>query len=207
MSVRGEGQGQPRQRGTRLLARLRLPARLRSGGGDQGIGVVEILVAFTIFMVCFIPLLKMIPLGAGIITQSADQRLAIAVANETLQNAQQTTIPPAIYSVPSPLPSWSLSPPTWASAPRTASQPQPGGVIFEIYTASGWCATDTAPGNTPSLTSSEQPSYHIVVKVGWGPSVSSASTAQVVVDSTELSTVTGAPAVNAPVSACPLGLT
>jgi hypothetical protein len=205
MSVRGEGRGQPRQRGTLLPTRP----------GDEGIGLVEILIAFTVFMICFIPLLKMIPTGAGIIVQSADQRLATAVANETLQDAQQTTIPPTTYAVPSPLPSWASSPtcsvdpypPTcWASAPRTASQPQPGGVTFEIYTAAGWCASDTTPGNG-TVSSSVQPSYHIVVKVGWGRNVSSASTTQVVVDSTELSTVTGAPAVGNPVSACPLGLT
>lgn len=197
MSSRSARRGQQRQRCVFLPARP----------DDEGIGIVEILVAFVVFMVCFIPLLRMIPIGAGIIVQSNDQRLAVSVANTTLQNLQQSTIPPATYSVPSPLPSWSNTPPTWAPpTPRTATSQ--GGVTFEIWTAQGWCASDTPPGNAPSgVSSSQQPSYHIVVKVGWGPNVSWSSTTQVVVDSTELSTVTGAPVVGQVVSACPLGLT
>jgi Tfp pilus assembly protein PilV len=188
MSASGDGQGRPRQRGTSLRARL------RSDRGDEGIGVLEILVAFVVFMICFIPLLQMIPTGSGIIVYSADQRLATAVANTTLQSAQNTTTPGTDYTTV----------PTWATAPRTATQQ--GGVTFEIYTVGGWCATSTTPGNG-LVTAADQPSYHVVVKVGWGQYGTAESTDHVVVDSTELSTVTNAPATGVTVTSCPLALT
>jgi len=202
MSNREKGRGQPCQRGTLLPARP----------DDEGIGIVEILVAFVVFMICFIPLLKMIPTGAGIIAQSADQRLAVAVVNSALQNAQQSKAPPACPTPPTSCPStptsWSSASPSWGSAPRTATSQ--GGVNFQIWTAAGWCASDTPPGDAPAPTgmlSSQVPSYHIVVKVGWGLNPTSSSTSQVVVDSTEMSTVTGAPIAGQAVIACPLGLT
>ena len=165
---------------------------------DDGIGMVEIMVAFVVFMICFIPLMQMLPSGEKIITYSADQRLAAAVANTTLENDQNSVVAANDQDFTTVR--------TWAAAPRTSTQQ--GGVTFQIFTVGGWCATDTTPGNAASgVLSTQQPSYHIVVKVGWGAKVNANSTDHVVVDSTELSTVAKAPAVGVPVVSCPLGLT
>lgn len=191
MSVRGEVNSQPRQRGTLLPSRP----------GDEGIGAFEIVLAFTVFMICFIPLLKMIPTGSGIIAYSANQRLATSVLNNTLQNAQTSTVPETDYTTPRTWAAISSGVP-WA----TETQQQQGGVTFRVYSVDGWCATDTTPGNGV-LTSSEQASYHAVVKVEWGSNVSAFANQSVVVDSTELSTLTNAPSDGTTISSCPLGLT
>ena len=52
----------------------------------------------------------------------------------------------------------------------------------------------------------DQPSYHVVIKVGWGRGLTPGATTNVVVDSTELGSVTGAPNVGDVVNECPLGL-
>ena len=174
-------------------------ARQETRPGDDGVGIMEIMVAFVVFMICFVPLLQLLPAGARIISQSANQRLAASVANSTLQKYQNSLTPPTFASTNNVAP-------TWASAVRTATTQS--GTTFEIYTASGWCRTVVAPGNG-TVTAADQPSYHIVVKVGWGRNLTNQSTSNVVVDSTELPSVTGAPAVTAPatvVNECPLGL-
>jgi len=172
------------------------PTRLPSRRGDDGFGVLEMAVAFAVFMICFVPLLQLLPEGASVIASSANQRLATSVANSTLQNYQASVAAPTFASTNNVTP-------TWAGATRTATTQS--GTTFEIYTVSGWCRTSTVPG-TGTVLASDQPSYHIVVKVGWGPGLSNNSTQNVVVDSTELGSVTGAPTVGAQVNECPLGL-
>jgi hypothetical protein len=196
------------------LSRVRR-ARRATRHGDDGLGVVEILAAFVVFMICFVPLLQLFPEGQTVITQSADQRLAASVANSTLQNYQNSIVPPTFSSATTPAPSWQTPvfatatnvAPSWAAATRTSTTQS--GVTFEIYTIGGWCRTSVAPGNGTVL-ASDQPSYHIVVKIGWGKQGTANSTSQVVVDSTELSSVTGAPTATTPATVlveCPLGLT
>jgi len=149
--------------------------------------------AITVFMICFVPILKMIPEGSTVIVYSNDQRLATSVLNTTLGNAQASVVPDTDYTTPR----------TWTSA--TETQTTQGGVNFRVYTASGWCATDTAPGNG-TLLASGQASYHVVVKVGWGPNATVYATDHVVVDSTELGTLTNQPADGTNIASCPLGL-
>jgi len=171
--------------------------RRETRSGDDGIGIFEIMIAFVVFMICFVPLLQLLPEGAQVIASSASQRLAASVANSTLQSDQNTVVPPAFATTTNVAP-------TWVSAIRTATTQ--GGETFQIYTVSGWCRTTVAPGNGTVL-SSDQPSYHIVVKVGWGRGLTNISTSNVVIDSTELASIAGAPAVGAMVNECPLGLT
>ena len=94
--------------------------------------------------------------------------------------------------------------PSWATATRTATTQS--GTTFELYTVQGWCRSPVAPGNGTVL-ASDQPSYHVVVKIGWGANGTANSTSNVIVDSTELATVTGAPPVGTVLAECPLGLT
>ena len=178
----------PRRRRSRSSAR---PDESRFG--DDGLGIFEVLMAISVFLICFVPILKMIPLGSSVIVYSNDQRLATSVLNTTLGNAQTTTVPDTDYTTPR----------TWTSAIET--QTTQGGVNFRVYTSSGWCASDTAPGNGKLLTSG-QASYHVVVKVEWGPNATVYATNHVVVDSTELGTLTNAPPDGTNVTSCPLGL-
>ena len=171
-------------------------ARRQTRAQDDGIGLVELLVAFLVFMICFVPLLQLLPEGAQVIATSADQRQATNVANSTLQDYQTTQTPPTFAST-------SNLAPTWAQAVRTATTQ--GGLVFEIYTLGGWCRSPISPG-TGTVLAADQPSYHIVVKVGWGKFISADSTLHVVVDSTELPSVAGAPATGSVVNECPLGL-
>jgi Tfp pilus assembly protein PilV len=171
-------------------------ARRDTRPGDDGIGILEILIAFVVFMICFVPLLQLFPEGARVIATSASTRLAANVANSTLQNYQSSVTPPSFAATHN-------VPPTWASAPRTATSQ--GGQTFQIYTIGGWCRSSTAPGNGTVL-ATDQPSYHLVVKVGWGKGLTNSSVTNVVVDSTELPTVTGAPTAGTAVLECPLGL-
>ena len=186
-------------------------ARRATRPGDDGVGVVELMIAFVVFMICFVPLLELLPAGARVIAQSADQRLAASVANATLQDYQSSVTPPTFSSATTPAPSWSaptFSPatnvaPSWAAATRTATTQS--GVAFQIYTIGGWCRSSVSSGNG-TLLATDQPTYHIVVKVGWGRNLTANSTANVVVDSTELSTVDGAPTFTDPVTQQPTGI-
>jgi len=152
--------------------------------------------AFVVFMICFVPLLQLLPEGASVIASSANQRLAASTANSTLQDYQNTLTPPTFASTTNVTPSW-------PAATRTATTQS--GTTFQIYTIGGWCRTSVAPGNGTVL-ASDQPSYHVVVKVGWGRGLTPGATSNVVVDSTELASVAGAPTTGTVVNECPLGL-
>jgi len=173
-------------------------ARHETRPGDDGVGIFEIMAAFAVFMICFVPLLQLLPEGESVITQSANQRLAASVINSTLQNDQTTIVPPSTFSTSANVA------PSWATATRTATTQS--GTTFEIYTVQGWCRAPVAPGNGTVL-ASDQPSYHVVVKIGWGANGTANSTSNIIVDSTELATVTGAPPVGTVLAECPLGLT
>lgn len=196
-------QRQERQRG------IRFPEPM----GEDGVGLIEVLVALTIFLISFLPLVMFLPTGWKIIVNSEDQRFATALAYSTLQNDQQSPFPGTTWYVGTGPQTWtgvSGTPP--AGAPNTTvpgvstTTATQGGVTFQIYAAGGWCVADTTNvgfGNG-TVTSSTPASYHVVVKVGWGPGISMSSThVNVVIDSTELSSVSGAPAST---TACPLGL-
>ena len=74
-------------KGRRSLRRARLD--------DDGIGVVEVLMAFSIFMLCFLPLVLFLSTGARVIANASAQRFATSVANTTLANEQNSTAPAA----------------------------------------------------------------------------------------------------------------
>ena len=179
------------------------PARRLPRPDEDGIGMIEIMVAFVVFMICFVPLLQLLPEGAKVISDSANQRVATSVANSQLQNAQTTLNPPDFatnINVTNVTPTWATS--------STRSATTQSGTTFQIYTVGGWCISSASPGNG-IIDSTVQPSYHIMVKVGWGRGINPNSTQHVVVDSTELSSVSGAPTVTTPathVLECPLGL-
>jgi hypothetical protein len=185
--------------------RARPRRSLRSARDDDGVGLIEILVAFTVFMVCFLPLLIFLPSGSRIIVNSSNQRFATSIADQTLQSAQNSTFP-GTWNVDQTTArtTWALLTPTL----MTTTQVVQGGVTFQVYTVGGWCVLDPSTGlwnGTLSSNPPGQPSYHVVVKVGWGRGISASSTTNVVVDSTELSSTAGAPTTD-PVGSCPLGL-
>jgi hypothetical protein len=181
--------------------RVRRRRTLRSTRFDEdGVGIIEILMAFAVFMVCFLPLLMFLPTGAKVIVNSTNQRTATAIANTMLANAQNSTTPPDWTSSPPQVP------PTWPGVVGAASTQD--GVPFQIYTLSGWCAFNPTTGVWDTTwRTGDHASYHEVVKVGWGPRVSSTSTTNVVVDSTELGTTPIAAPQVGDTTSCPLGVT
>ena len=177
-------------------------ARDATRHSDAGFGLVEIMVAFAVFMICFIPLMQLLPASAAIITQNTNRTMATAVVNSTLLNDQSQLS--VNGNAPTFDPINANKPASWGSAVRTATSQN--GSNFEIYTLSGWCRTQVALGNGTVL-AADQPTFHILVKVGWGKNLTNSSTTNVVVDSTEIpATVSSAPPVGAVVNECPLGL-
>jgi hypothetical protein len=87
------------------------------------------------------------------------------------------------------------------------------GVVYHVYSAGGWCVLNGGVwGGTASspltVAPNVSPTYHVVVKVAWGPGATSASTSNDLVDPVELAgnTQTSAPAAGISVQSCPLGL-
>ena len=190
-----------RNQGKELVSRQRR-ARDATRHADSGLGLVEIMVAFAVFMICFVPLMQLLPQSAAVITQNTNRNMATAVVNSTLLNDQSQLS--VNGNAPTFDPVNANKPASWGSAVRTASSQN--GSNFEIYTLSGWCRTQAAPGNGTVL-ATDQPTYHVVVKVGWGKNLTNSSTTNVVVDSTEIpATVSSAPSVGTTVYECPLGL-
>jgi Tfp pilus assembly protein PilV len=171
--------------GGRSLRRARLD--------DDGIGVIEVLMAFSVFMLCFLPLVLFLSTGARVIANASAQRFATSVANTTLSN-EQTSTTPAAWSLPQVAQTWTTAIGT------TALQ---GGVRFQLYTLRGWCAFNPSAGAWDStMQAGDHASFHVTVKVAWGPSPTSTNTANVVVDTTELTSTTGAPVAGNSVAAC-----
>ena len=190
-----------RNQGKEQMSRQRR-ARDATRHSDAGFGLVEIMVAFAVFMICFIPLMQLLPASAAIITQNTNRTMATAVVNSTLLNDQSQLS--VNGNAPTFDPINANKPASWGSAVRTATSQN--GSNFEIYTLSGWCRTQVALGNGTVL-AADQPTFHILVKVGWGKNLTNSSTTNVVVDSTEIpATVSSAPPVGAVVNECPLGL-
>jgi len=263
--------------------------RLPKPTGDDGVGLIEVMVAFLVFMACFLPLMMFLPSGSKVIVNSEDQRSATALVYSNLQNDQQSVFPGTTWYVGTSTQTWTAAAPTTLTAALTAGQAgvttlavtpllvaitageavtigsgaavqsvtassadavgatsvgvtsftstyaQPigtsvfpqngagnttvpgvttttatqGGVTFRIYTEGGWCVANGSPAGFGNGTvgSATPPSYHVVIKVGWGPGISMSQVHKnVVVDSTELSSVSGVPTSGA-VNSCPLGLT
>ena len=183
---------------------------------DDGVGLIEVMVALVVFMVCFLPLMMFLPAGSKVIVNSEDQRSATALAYSNLQNDQQSVFPGTTWYVGTSTQTWTAAgilpqngqPNTTVPGVTTTTATQDG-VTFQIYTEGGWCVANASPGGfaNGTVSSSAPPSYHVVIKVGWGPGISMTQVHKnVVVDSTELSSVSGAPPSTTVVNSCPLGL-
>ena len=149
--------------------------------------------AFSIFMLCFLPLVLFLSTGARVIANASAQRFATSVANTTLANEQNSTAP-AAWSLPQVAQTWTTA---------TGSTVQQGGVRFQLYTLRGWCAFNPTTGVWDStMQTGDHASFHVTVKVVWGPGPTSIKTSDAVVDTTELMSTTGAPVVGNSVAAC-----
>jgi len=155
-------------------------ARRVTRPGDDGVGLMEIMVAFAVFMICFVPLLQLLPAGPG-----SSPRAQTSVWPPPCPTRRCRTTRTRSPRRPSPPPATSRRRGSRPPARRRARAARPS-----RSTRSADGAGPRWP-RAPARSCDGPASYHIVIKVGWGRGLTNSSVANVVVDSTELSSVTG----------------
>jgi Tfp pilus assembly protein PilV len=127
---------------------------------EDGIGLIEILVAFIVFMIAFLPILEFLPVGSRVIVNSNDQRDATEIANTLLSNAQSSMIPPAYDPTVQTTPTWSSVTAGCIDRTDTASYSSASSTITDASISSSDVGALVAGANIPS------PSYVGTVTAG-----------------------------------------
>jgi Tfp pilus assembly protein PilV len=145
-------------------------ARRERGAADrpfdeEGIGLIEILVAFIIFMIAFLPILRFLPVGSAVIVNANHQRDATEIANTLLSNAQSSMIPPPYDPTVQTTPTWSGITSACIQRTDTASYSNASSTITDATISSGDVGAFVSGANIPS------PSYVGAVTPGSPPSV------------------------------------
>jgi hypothetical protein len=180
---------------------------------DEGVGLIEIVVALAFFAILFIPLANLLTTGDSAIAGAQNSRTAGGIADQQLAADQQSTFPGT----------WNQSvnnPAVWPTVPSPATCPSVNAVVgqafqcqvvngvpFYIFTVGGWCVLNSAQGGwgNGSVQSGIPPTYHVAVRVTWNGKPA-ANTQYFVDDSTEMPSNTGAPVPTTNVQSCPLGM-
>jgi hypothetical protein len=134
---------------------------------EEGIGLIEVLVAFIVFMIAFLPILQFLPIGSMLISNSQKQRDATEIANTLLSNAQSSLVPPAYDPTVQTAPSWSSITATCIQRTDTASYSTTSSTISDATISQSDLGALVSGANIPS------PSYVGTVTVVASPGTSS----------------------------------
>ena len=188
--------------------------------GDEGVGLIEIVVAIAFFAILFVPLANLLTRGDSAIAGAQDTRTAGGIADQQLAADQQSTFPGTWNVNTSNSAAWPATPTGYACPTTGATVGQAficevvNGTQYNIYTVGGWCVLNphtVAWGNGTVVNGTGTPpspvpaTYHVVVRVTWNGKTAS-NTTNSVDDSTEIPSSSGSPAVGTNVQSCPLGL-
>jgi hypothetical protein len=182
--------------------------RLRSGRhalGDEGMTVVEVMVSVVVFLLVLVPFAALLEHTDSQIANSQDAITATGVLDSVTAQLQNSAFPGTWPTTLTHAAAWT------AASPATLKT---NGIRFHIYEAGGWCALTATKKiwGTYKVPTGTHGTYHVQVKVTWGPGATSPSTApEYVRGSTELPKITGVatpttPSAGKTVSSCSLKL-
>jgi Tfp pilus assembly protein PilV len=119
---------------------------------EDGIGFIEILVAFLVFMIAFLPILEFLPAGSRLIVNSNHQRDATELANTLLSNAQSSMIPPAYDPTVQTTATWASVTAACIDRTDTATYSSASSTITDASVTSSDVGALVAGANIPSPT-------------------------------------------------------
>ncbi|MHB8218722.1 MAG: hypothetical protein ACYDHU_00140 [Acidimicrobiales bacterium] len=177
------------------------PGRVR---GDQGLTLIEVIVASVMILLIFVPVSNFLATGDRVIANSQSNRVLVAEANSQVTTVIQGAFPPAHFPT-----NWA-SAPSWPSATTCTSDPGmcPSGtqdsIKWTAWMTGGWCVLEsTHSWGNGTVSATTVPTYHVAVKVSAPEGQSGTGRA---LASGEFAVATGGPSTGVKVSSCPLGL-